>query len=211
MIAPLRFALIGLSIALAFVFGQTAEKCLLEVIRYFVFVDMGNALFFNAVYLVCAAVPVLVFGLIVSVSVNDDEDLKRRMWAVVWGIVLSLTAFRIYQVWWVMRGGGDADFSAWSESVTESDLFFREKVYPYIMLGLCAGIVCILRERNVVYLPVECLLSGVAAFWWLYFTGKLQNLNGMKEAVLPCMVTASAGLFLGLMGKQLRTFIKGPE
>jgi len=47
MILPLRVALAVLAVIFTYFFGETLEKFLLEVIRFFVAMESSNALMFN--------------------------------------------------------------------------------------------------------------------------------------------------------------------
>src|SRR3989344_8838448 len=124
MILALRTLLVSLALAFTFFFGETMEEFLFQVIRLFLAVDPSNALRFNLIHAAVLLFPLLLFGIVISIASVDDPLLGRRARTLVAGMVLGLSAFRLYQVWWIFNASG-------TEMLTSLQLVFLEKAAPF--------------------------------------------------------------------------------
>lgn len=172
------------------------EKFLLEVIRFFVAIDSSNAMFFNMVHLIISIIPLLAIGAIISVSLTGERDLHTRLWMIVAGMILGLTTFRIYQVWWVFRGGIGDEFSTWTESLSVEQLFFLEKALPYILMGLSSSIVPAIAEKEMKKMYMDAMSTSAGTFIWLLATRKIQNLENYLQISCALLITLSSAALI---------------
>jgi len=192
-ILQLRIVLSVLAIVFTYFFGETLENFLFEVIRFFVAVEPSNALFFNVVHMILSVIPLLILGGMVSISFGGEADLRNRLWGVVSGVVLALIALRVFQLWWLFRGGFGSDFIETGETFSVGQLYFIENIFPYILIGVLACLVVTFIEIKTYLCFVFSALSASSAFLWLLLTKKIQNIDGIPQlsmSLLVCMVSA---------------------
>ena len=128
MIQPLRIAVLLLGICFAYFFGETLERFLLEVVRFFISLEPSNAILFNLIHLLTMLAPLMVLAIFVRIALGGEASLENRFHIIFWGIVLALISYRGCQIWWVFRGGIGEESSSWTESLEPSQLFFLEKI-----------------------------------------------------------------------------------
>lgn len=206
MILPFRIALFSLSVLFTYFFAETLEKFLLEVIRYFIVIEISNALFFNLVHITISIVPVLLFGMICSISIAGEKGLVKRMWLMLFGLMAGIILFRSYQIWWVFRGGVGEDINSWTETLSLNQLYFLEKLLPFILLGVVSSLVYSIFENESEKTLLYSLFSSLSAFIWLFITHKIQNLNGFKEIILAVFVCLICGFLTSFSIKRIKEF-----
>lgn len=206
MILPLRISLFILGILFAYFFGETLEKFLLEVVRFFVSLETSNALLFNFVHLIILIIPLLLYGVVVLISLSGEESLRLRFFWVIGGMVSGLVSYRIYQVWWIFRGGVGEDISSWSETLTLNQLYFLEKVLPYMMVGIFSALVVGLGEKETEQIGVFSILSSASSFLWLLATHKIQNISGPAQIAGAFGMTCFCGFAIGQAIKKIKEF-----
>lgn len=206
MILPLRISLFIFSIAFAYFFGSTLEKFLLEVVRFFTPLETSNVLFYNGAHFIIATIPLILFGFMTSISFSGEPAFKTRIWLVVWGMMIGLISFRIYQIWWIFRGGIGEEVNSWTESLTMTQLYFFEKVLPYIIIGITASLIISIREKDINKNVFYSALSAISAFLWLLITKRLQDLNSIKEIGTAFGISCLCALIVGFVIKKIRQF-----
>lgn len=206
MILPLRIALFILGIVFAYFFGETLERFLLEVVRYFVALESSNALFFNAIHLLIMLAPLLLFGLLIATALSGEPQLQSRFYVVLGGTALGLISFRIYQIWWVFRGGIGVESGSWSESLSVGQLYFLEKIAPFVILGVISASVVAITEKETKKVPLYSLVAPLCSFFWLFFTHKIQNLDSNLQIFYAILVSCISGLLIAFPIKLIREF-----
>jgi len=139
--------------------------------------------------------PLILMGLIVSISFSGEELLRNRLWSVVLGVILGLASYRGYQLWWLFGGGigGELDSSGTSYSI--GHFYFLEKVLPYLIMGIAASAIISFFEKETLNAYIFSLVSTSSAFIWLLATHKIQNVEGFVQtgsALLFCLVSGTA-------------------
>ena len=195
MILVFRITLLILAISFTYLFGGTMEKFFLEVVRAFISLEPSNALVFNGAHLAVSVSPLILLGIVLSISLGGEADLKKSLWKVVVGIVLGVTSFRVYQIWWVFRGGIGEEANSWTESMSHSQLFFLEKILPFIALGTLSSLApawgksLSFKEKT-----ANAGFSIIFTLLWLWSTHKIQNIYGFSQTA----IAVSTSLFCGL-------------
>ena len=209
MIPAMRAALFAFGVLFTYFFGGTMEKFVLEVVRFFISVEPSNAIFFNLAHMAVLIVPLFLFGLILSISFADEPVLRRRLLLVITGMGFGIISYRIYQIWWILRGAGlevDESASSWTESLTVGQLYFWEKILPYLLIGVSASLVPCIAEKESKSTLLYAVITPVSAFLWLFITRKIQNLQGLPEIAIAFLSAAACGLALGMVSRKIREF-----
>ena len=191
MILLFRAALFASAVIFTYLFAETSDKLLLEVVRFVIPLDMSNAVLFNAVYLVISFAPILLFGLIFSVSVSGENIPRRRVWLTVVGILAGMAAFRIHQVWWVLRGEMSENINVWTESLSVNRIYFLENILPFVLVGTLSSPLASMFEEKASDIFMYSAIASAGTVFWLFITHKLQNLEGFTQI--------ASGMFVSLL------------
>lgn len=206
MILPLRVVLFVCGILFSYFFGETLEKFIIEVVRFFIALEPDNAFLFNSIHMIILLVPLALFGLLVSISFSGELALSSRLWLVMGGIAAGIISFRIYQIWWVFRGAMGDDSDSWSESLSPEQLYFMEKLLPYIIVGIASSLVISIGEKETKKIEFYGLISAVSSFLWLFITHKIQNVSGIMQMGAAFIVTCLCGLAVAMAARRAREF-----
>ena len=198
MILGLRISLVSLALAFAYFFGETMEEFLFQVIRLFLAVDPSNALRWNLIHAAVLLFPLLLFGIVISIASVDDPLLGRRARTLVAGMVLGLSAFRLYQVWWIFNSAG-------TEMLNWTRLVFLEKAGPFLILGGISALLPAIKEESKDSIFYAALAS-LCMFLWLVITRKLPPGQTHAEALASFLICISAGLAVGGFVKKAKEF-----
>jgi hypothetical protein len=209
LILSFRIALFIFGIFFTYYFGETMEKFVLEVVRFFISIDSSNALAFNAAHLIVLISPLLFLAVIISLSLSDERLFRRRFLLVLGGMGIGIIAFRIVQIWWIFRGGGfqmGGEINSWSESLTPAQAYFWEKVFPFILVGAASGVAPAIGESDSKNIVMCSAVSSLSAILWLFVTRKIQNLEGASQVSCALISVCACGAAAGLVIKKIREF-----
>ena len=180
------------------------ERFLLDVVRFFISLEPSNALLFNFVYLVLLIIPLLLYGCVISISLSGERLLRRQFFLMLAGIAVGIISYRMIQIWWVLRGGIGEETNTWSETITINQLYFIEKIFPYIIMGSSSALVVALFEKETKKIVIFSILSASSSFLWLLITHKIQNLLGIVQIITALFVSCTCGLAVGLAVRKAR-------
>ena len=205
MILFLRCALAALTLCFAFFFGETMEQFLFQAVRMIIPIDPGNAVRFNLIHGAILLFPLMIFGVLVSIATVDDQALKKRSQGIVLGMLLGLLAYRLYQVWWILKLGVTAaeDAPNQTEAFTSGQIFFLDRVAPFLILGGSSGLIPAVKEAasNSVFYST---LTSIFIFIWLILTHKLPPGQSHLQSMASFLVTVFTGITLGLIVKKIK-------
>jgi len=213
MIIPFRIALVFISVLFIYFFGETLERFILDVIRYLIPLTESNAILFNGFHSAAYLAPVLFLGFIITASLGGEPQIKRKVWSIVLGVAIGIFAYRMYQVWWVLRGGGlgsGNEIESWTESLTTTQQYFLEILLPYILVGTLSGLITSLINKDYLYHHYSGAVSSSVAFLWLFATHKIQNLTGFLQYFISFVVVSGAGFAVGYLFRRIKLIENQP-
>ncbi len=197
MISFLRALLVILALALTHAFGETLEQFLLQVIRIFIAVEPSNAVRFNLVHILILLSPLVLLGILVSIATVDDPALRKRAQKIVLGMLLGLLAYRIFQIWWIVKLGAMGEFdTSRTESFSAGQILFLERIAPWLILGSASALVPAVTEPESDS-NFYAALASLCLFVWLVISNKLPPGQGFGESVTSLGITVAAGFLLG--------------
>ena len=204
MILHFRIALVLASLAFAYFFGVTLEKFILEVIRIFIPVDVSNAAYFNLAQVFAAVFPVFLLGAVLSLSYGADEKERADLWRGTWSVIFGITAFRLFQLWWILRGGVGEGLQTVTEEVALNHLFWMEKSVPFLVLGGVSSLAMAVQERAV-YIK-HAVYSSCFSYLWLFFTHQIPGIEGPKERFISLFFLLISAIFCAKGVKKIKEF-----
>ncbi len=199
MVLPLRVILLVFAVLFTYFFGGTLEHFLLDVVRFFIAVEMSNAISYNLLHLAITTAPLLVLGVIGSVPLSSDAKILNRYWWIILGVVLSIAGYKCYQLWWLFRGGFMGDSEIIEESMSEQKLFWLQNVLPFIVIGSSASLIGALWEKKTPREFCFVLLYPIISYGWMRCTHKLQSNMGSENILIDISICFLSGLGLSLM------------
>ncbi len=204
MILFLRACLVSLALLFTYFFGETMEQFLLQVIRIFIAVEPSNAVTFNLIHAAILLFPLVLFGVLISIATIDDSRLRNRSQTVVGGMLLGLLAYRLFQVWWILKWGAFADDpTIRTEAFSQGQIVFLEQFAPWMILGISSALLPAIIEESsdsVFY----AALSSLCLFLWLIIAKKLPPANTYTQSLAALFMTVSTGFATGTVVKKIK-------